>query len=234
MNLLLLPGLLCDAVVWREQVAGLPQLNCQSADYGVADSIAAMAERALAAAPERFALAGHSMGGRVALEIYRRVPERVSHLILLDTGFEPRAAGEPGAAEERKRLALLEQAQREGMRAMGHTWLQGMVHPQRLEDGPLMEELLQMVERKTPEIFAAQIKALLARPDGGEVLGTINCPTLLICGRQDAWSPLARHEEMAQLIGGSDLIAIEECGHMSTLERPVAVTQAIGHWLGVL
>lgn len=88
-----------------------------------------------------------------------------------------------------------------------------------------------MIERHTPEGHAAQIRALLERPDAGDMLPQIRCPTLIACGRQDAWSPLARHEAMAARVPNSQCVAIEHCGHMSTMEQPVAVTAALRHWL---
>jgi pimeloyl-ACP methyl ester carboxylesterase len=230
-DLLLLPGLLCNDAVWSEQVRLLPSLRCHIPDYGKADSIKAMAELVLNQAPARFLLAGHSMGGRVALEIYRQAPERVSRLILLDTGFRSRPTDETGEREERARMALLGQAREQGMRAMGTAWLQGMVHPERLSDEPLLASILNMIESKTPSIFAAQIQALLTRPEATPVLKNIQCPTLLICGRQDSWSPLSRHEEMAHLIPDSHLVVIEEAGHMSPMERPIEVASAIQNWL---
>ncbi|GGB97775.1 hydrolase [Marinobacterium zhoushanense] len=230
-TLMLLPGLLCDEAVWQEQLTDLHDLDCRVVDFGTADSISAMADIVLQQAPERFALAGHSMGGRVALEVYRRAPQRVSHLALLDTGYEARPQGAAGAPERQKRLALLEQAQREGMRAMGTVWAQGMVHPDRLRDRDLMESILAMIARKTPELFQAQIRALLDRPDATAILKSLHCPTLLLVGRQDSWSPLERHEAMAALAPGSVLSVIEDAGHMSTMERPRAVTAALREWL---
>ncbi|SEG85668.1 alpha/beta fold hydrolase [Marinobacterium lutimaris] len=231
-QMMLLPGLMCDGAVWTEQVKALaPMIDCQIADYGMADSIEAMADLVLASAPQRFVLAGHSMGGRVALEVCRKAPERVSHLILMDTGYKPRAAGEAGDKEQAGRFALLNKAREEGMRVMGQQWVQGMVHPERLDDQALVEEILAMIERKTPEIFAAQINALLNRPDATPVLESLSCPTLLLCGRQDSWSPLERHEEMAELVANAQLGAIEDAGHMSTMERPDEVSAAIKQWL---
>lgn len=232
--LLLLPGLLCDAAVWRSQVETLTGYHCQVPDYGLADSIEAMAASVLEGAPSRFVLAGHSMGGRVALEVYRRAPERVSSLMLLDTGYAARPAGEAGEREKRGRLELLHQARHAGMRAMGQTWLAGMVHPSRLDDTELVNAILAMIERKTPEIFAAQVQALLQRPDATPLLSELRCPALLICGRQDSWSPLSRHEEMAARIPGSRLEVIEDAGHMSTMERPHSVTTVMQEWLDSL
>lgn len=233
--LLLLPGLLCDEVVWRAQIAALAdRYDCQVADYGALDSLPAMAELALAGmsgTAGRFAVAGHSMGGRVAFEILRHAPQRVSRLILLDTGFLPRGQGEHGAHEAAQRQHLVALAYSHGMRAMGREWLRGMVPEQRWQDGELIEAILAMVERKTPATHAAQVQALLARPDASDVLPAIACPTLLLCGREDQWSPLARHEQMARLIPGARLRVIEQAGHMTTMECPDEVSAAMRGFL---
>jgi pimeloyl-ACP methyl ester carboxylesterase len=230
--LLLLPGLLCDEAVWAGQIAALGEsVRCIVPRYHDLDSIVAMAGRVLHEAPPRFALAGHSMGGRIALEVVRTAAERVSRLALLDTGYEARRAGEPGEQEARQRRHLVELARHRGMRAMGVEWVQGMVRPARLADSVLIERILAMIERHTPAGHSAQIRALLERPDASDVLPQIRCPTLIACGREDAWSPLARHEAMAALIPNSQLVVIEHCGHMSTMEQPAAVTAAMRHWL---
>jgi pimeloyl-ACP methyl ester carboxylesterase len=230
--LLLLPGLMCDRVVWGETMAALPGgLTCIVPAYGDIDTLGGMAERVLALAPPRFAAAGHSMGGRVALEIFRRAPERVAGLALLDTNYLPRPAGEAGAREERERMALMALARRFGTRIMGETWVKGMVHPDRLGDAALIGAILDMFQRKTADTFSAQIKALLARPDATPLLGAIRCPTLVLCGREDSWAPLARHAAMAAAIAGSELVVVEKCGHMSPMERPREVAGAFTAWL---
>lgn len=232
-TLVLLPGLLCDAAVWQAQVAALPSLACIVPDYGLRDSIHAMARQVLieVEAP-RFALAGHSMGGRVALEVARLAPDRIERLALLDTGFQPRPTGAAGDAEMRERFALLALAREQGMREMGRRWATGMVHPAQLEQS-VFETILDMIARKTPEAFAAQIRALLDRPDARPVLQALRCPTLLLCGRQDTWSPLARHEDMRDLVAGAELVVIEDAGHMTTMERPQPVNAALRRWLGL-
>lgn len=231
-TLLLLPGLLCDEQVWRAQIAALrDRFDCQVADYGRLDSLAAMAEHVLASAPTDFLLAGHSMGGRVALEILRRAPLRVAGLVLLDTGCEPRASGEQGERETAQRQGLVALGHGKSMRSMGREWLRGMLPESRWNDEVLMESILAMVERKTPQIHAAQIRALLTRPDAGAVLPGISCPTLLLCGREDRWSPLARHEQMAARIPGALLAVIEDAGHMTTMERPESVSAAMRNFL---
>ena len=231
-HLILVPGLMCDARSWEDQARELGLSTTISIpDHGSADSLGAMAEAIIAAAPDRFSIAGHSMGGRVAFEVFRRVPERVQGIALLDTAYGPRPPGAEGEDEAAKRYALLDIARRNGTRTMGAVWVQKMVHRDRLFETPLMEAILDMFGRKSCEIFAAQIKALLDRPDAGPLLATIKCPAMVLCGRQDTWSPVEVHEQMAARIPKSRLVVIEECGHMSTMERPEEVTAAMAEWL---
>jgi pimeloyl-ACP methyl ester carboxylesterase len=232
---LLLPGLLCDGTVWDYQARALEDLaECTTVEWGMEDSLAGMAETALGKAPERFAVAGHSMGGRVALEVYRAAPERVTGIALLNTGYKPLAKGAAGEQEGRERYALLEIARTQGMRAMAERWIPPMVHPDRRVDSALIERITDMFARKTPDAFEAQIRALLGRPDATAVLEQIRCPTLLLSGREDGWSPPARHAEMAALIPGAPgVVVVPESGHMSTLEQPAAVAEALRRWLKV-
>lgn len=201
------------------------------ASHGVLDSLEGMAQRILNESAGRFAIAGHSMGGRVALEVFRTAPERVSGIALMDTGVGALPAGDEGLREAEGRAALLAKARAEGMRAMAREWVQGMVHPGRLRDARLIEPILDMFEAKSPDIYAAQIRALLNRPDASEVLGTIRCPALVLCGHEDAWAPVQRHRDMAAAIGRCAFADIPNCGHMSTMERPQAVNEAMLSWL---
>ena len=231
-TLVLLPGLVCDRAVWAPQIQALSaRMDCQVADYGLLDSIGAMAQHVLdtTSAPT-FALAGHSMGGRVALEVVRLAPERVHHLALLDTGINPLATGVAGAKEKAGRKILLEIAIQQGMRAMATQWARPMIHPSR-HGTPLFEAVLDMLERSSAEQFAAQILALLSRPDAGPVLPAITCPTLVLTGRDDLWSPPEQHALMAGAVAGAQLCIVEQCGHMSTLEQPELVNAAFEGWL---
>ena len=232
-SLVLLPGLMCDAAVWAPMLPHLPA-GCRPwvADYGLANSITAMANLVLLNAPAaQFALAGHSMGGRVALEVARLAPHRVTHLALMDTGSQPLAAGEAGAQEATKRHALLAVARSQGVRAMAQVWVQGMVHPARLQDAALMESIVAMFSHKGADVFAAQIEALLARPDASEVLRSLRIPTLLQCGAQDTWSPPAQHEAMRALAPHAVFDVIADAGHMAPMERPEAVAASLARWL---
>ena len=230
--LLLLPGLMCDAAFWAPLVSVLPHgVAAQVVDYGDADTLTAMAETALAMAPARFVLAGHSMGGRVAMELVRLAPSRVARLILMDTGYLPLAMGAAGDTERAGRMALLAIAKTQGVRAMCSEWVRGMVHPGRLNDADLMQAIIDMFDRKTPDRFALQLNALLTRPDASPVLASLTMPTLLMCGRQDAWANVAQHEAMLALAVQAKMVVIEEAGHMVLMERPHETSQAITQFL---
>lgn len=231
-TVVLLPGLLCDHATWAAQCDALQGgAHCVVPSYGLDDALETMARRVLDESPvERFALVGHSMGARVALEVMRLAPQRVSRLALFDTGLDPIAPGPDGERERAQRLALLAMARAQGMRAMGRQWAPNMVLPAH-RDAPVFERILAMIERKTPEVFEAQIRALLGRPDARAVFTAIRCPVLLGCGRQDAWSPLARHEQMQRLLPASRLVVIEDSGHMSPMEQPDAVSRVLVDWL---
>jgi pimeloyl-ACP methyl ester carboxylesterase len=230
--LFLLPGLLCDRASWDDVASRLaPGVECRVPDYSSEHSLGAMAERVLAEAPATFALAGHSMGGRVALEVLRRAPGRVTRIALLDTGYRSRPDGSAGESERQKRLALLALARDKGMRAMGREWMRAMVHPARLADAPLVESILEMIERQTPDRYAAQVEALLDRPDVSDLLGGIAVPSLVACGREDGWAPPEQHAQIAARIPGSRLALFDDCGHMAPMERPDAVARELAAWL---
>ncbi|MEI9988717.1 MAG: alpha/beta fold hydrolase [Rhizomicrobium sp.] len=221
----LLPGLLCDAAVWRSQVRTLSDgHDVRVPHFFGYDSIPAMARSVLAMAPERFSLAGHSMGARVAIEIAGQAPERVERLALFDTGVHD---VRPGEREGRQELVDLAYAQ--GMEALAARWIPPMLAP--AADPALMAEIAAMVCRATPLIFARQIRALLERPSARAVLPAIACPVQIAVGRQDGWSPVSQHEEIAALVPGAKLTVIEDCGHMAPLEQPRAVGDILANWL---
>jgi len=232
--LVLVPGLVCDASVWQRQVDDLGSYRAiHVADHALCHDLGARADRLLARAPAKLAIAAHSMGGRVALEVYARAPERVTHLALLDTGYDSLPAGEAGEREKAGRYRLLDIARRDGMLAMAREWAQKMVHPRRLADTAFMDGIYQMIARAPVAQFEAQINALLARPDRTALFAHIRVPTLVLCGHEDGWSPLSQHEEMARRIKGSVLVDVPDCGHMCTLEQPAAISRALFIWLGL-
>ena len=195
--LLLLPGLLCDERLWRDQIQGLAGVEAGVADLTQDSDLAGMARRALAAAPPRFALAGVSMGGYVALEIIRRAPERVTRLALFDTSARP----DTDEASRRRRglMALTRSGQ---FRGVTPRLLPQLIHPDRLE-GPLGPEVMAMAERIGRDAFLRQQEAILARPDSRPMLGSIAVPTLVAVGAQDALTPPHLAAEMAAGIPGA-------------------------------
>jgi pimeloyl-ACP methyl ester carboxylesterase len=228
LQVVLLPGLLCDASIWAAQIAALkPYAGVAVGDFSQLGSLEEMARAALALREGPLIVIGHSMGARVALEMVRAAPERISKLALLDTGVHPVREG-----EEAKRQILVDLAF-EGMSALADRWLPPMVHEARTQDRRLMEPLRAMVMRASPEQHQRQIRALLNRSDARPLLPTIRCPVLVMVGRQDRWSPPAQHEEIAALIPHSELVVIEDSGHMSPVEQPEQVTKALLRWLGL-
>jgi pimeloyl-ACP methyl ester carboxylesterase len=226
-TLLLLSGLLCDETVWVDAAQELKSTaEVRIASFQGFDSIQAMAEHALRMAPQQFLVAGHSMGGRVALEIFRQAKERVLGLALLNSGVHPLRAGE---IESRGRLVKM--ARERGMSAVAAAWLPPMMGASKARVAQVMPKLQAMVERQTAESFGAQTKALLERPDAVRVLPTIEVPTLLASGTSDTWSPLMQHEEICRQIAGATLVAIEDSGHMAPAEQPHAVAAAMRPWI---
>jgi pimeloyl-ACP methyl ester carboxylesterase len=226
-SLVLIPGLLCSDDLFGPQRLGL-------ADYAQVSiaritgeaTLEGMARSVLRAAPERFALAGLSLGGYVAFEVLRQAPERVTRLALLDTNAR---ADRPEQIAQRQVLAGL--ARTLGVRATQAILLPFLLHPDRLGDIALRERVLKMADWVGPAAFARQQEAIIARPDNRPFLAGITCPTLIIVGAQDLMTPVKVAEELHSGIAGSRLEVIPDCGHLSTLERPEAVNAALRNWL---
>lgn len=224
--LLLLPGLLCDARLWRDQAAALaPLARPVVVDLTQDDRIEAMAARALAAVGGRFALAGLSMGGYVALEIMRRAPERVIRLALLDTSARPDTP-----EQMRRRRGLISLSRSGRFRGVTPRLLPQLIHPARL-DGPLPREVMAMAERVGKDAFLRQQEAIMHRPDSRPDLPRIAVPTLVGVGAEDALTPPELAAEMAALIPGARLRHFADAGHLPTMETPDAVTAAMAAWL---
>jgi pimeloyl-ACP methyl ester carboxylesterase len=226
-NLVLVPGLLCTRALWAAQLAALGDIaDMTVANHTGHDSLAGIARSILASAPERFALAGLSMGGYVAYEILRQAPERVTKLALLDTGYR---ADAPERREQR--LALMALAEREGARKAQESLLPVLIHQSRLADRALVEAVLQMGADTGTAAFKRQQTALMGRPDNAALLASIRCPTLVIVGREDVLTPPELAQDIARGISGASLEIIRECGHLSTMEQPAAVNRALRSWL---
>jgi len=225
-DLLLLPGLLCDARLWRDTLAVLGEtVSPQVADLTLDDTIHAMARRALATAPPRFALAGLSMGGYVALEIMRQAPERVTRLALFDTSAR---ADSPEAA--RRRRALMALSRTGQFRGVTPRLLPSLLHPEAV-DGPLGLEVRAMADRVGHEAFLRQQMAILHRPDSRPMLPGIAVPVLVAVGEQDILTPPELAEEMAGAIPGAQLARIPRSGHLPTMEQPEHSAGLMRQWL---
>jgi pimeloyl-ACP methyl ester carboxylesterase len=227
---LFVPGLLCDADLWAAQLAAISaDRPVMVANIAGADTVAALAQTALAVAPQHFALAALSMGGYVALEMLRQAPQRVAGLALVDTSARP-----DSAEQARRRRGLIALARTGKFKGVTPRLLPMLLHPGRLDDAVLTGRVMAMAERIGREAFLRQQTAILGRPDSRPDLPGIGVPALVVCGRQDAITPLDVAEEMAGLIPGGELVAIEDSGHLSPMERPEAVNAALGAWLGRL
>jgi pimeloyl-ACP methyl ester carboxylesterase len=228
-NLILLPGLLNDARLWQHQTDQLMSIaNVSVADMTRSDTIAGLAADVLEQAPTgMFALGGLSMGGYVALEIMRQAPERVTALALIDTSARPDTAE---ATANRYRLIELAQTD---FAAVPHDLMQKLLYPPHLEDDGLVACVTEMAAAVGKDVFIRQQQAIMHRADSRPTLSRIDCPTLLLCGREDKVTPVEVHEEMAALIPRATLTIVEHCGHLSALEQPDAVTEALRNLLQV-
>jgi pimeloyl-ACP methyl ester carboxylesterase len=227
-DLLLLPGMLCDQAMWRHQSQSLGTLlSVQTGDIGAANSIKQIAQQVLAQAPATFALAGLSMGGIVAMEMWRQAPQRIERLALLDTNYR---ADLPDRRRVRDRQ--ISQVKEGHLR----TILLDELKPNYLAschraNTDLLDSLLAMGERLGETVFINQSLALRDRQDSTATLATISCPTLVLCGVEDGLCSPTLHSEMAALIPGATSLVIADCGHISTMEQPDQVTAALRVWL---
>ena len=227
-GLVLVPGLLCDELMWRPQLSALAAVaDCWVADHTRSETMADVAADVLRDAPfETFALAGLSMGGYVALEMMRQATQRVLKLALLDTT----ARGDT-PEQTRRRMDLISLAGRGRFLGITDILLPMLIHRSQLANRELASTIKRMAKNTGRDAFIRQERAIMSRTDSLPLLPRIACPTLVMCGRQDALVPLSLHEEMAARISGSRLEIVEECGHLSTLERPAETSAALARWL---
>jgi pimeloyl-ACP methyl ester carboxylesterase len=228
--LILLPGLLCDARLWRETIAALGDAapRCTVADLTQDDSVGAMAARVLAAAPPRFALCGLSMGGYVAFEVLRQAtPGQVVRLALLDTSARP-----DSEEQARRRRGLMALARTGRFHGVTPRLLPQLVHPDHL-DGPVGAEVIAMAERVGQAAFLRQQAAILGRPDSRPDLPGLDIPTLVAAGEADVLTPPALAEEMEAAIPGARLALLPGCGHLPPIEDPAATAALLRSWLAM-
>ena len=224
--LLLLPGLSSTPELWDEVRAALPVGIASTAlENPAIEDIDAIAAGILAKAPPRFALAGFSFGGYVALAIAAQAMNRIERLALIATGSN---ADSPEAAASRKRLIEIARTDYESVEARMTKFL---LHPERVEDPGIHEKRLRMSRDCGAARFIAQQRAAMARPARESVLASIRVPTLIAVGREDRITPLAQHEEMARRVPAAELVVFERCGHLAPLEAPVELAQALTKWM---
>lgn len=215
-HIVLLSGLLCDKTVWQEVAEQLsPTYDVSIIDFRGFNRIEDMAAKVLSSTVGEFILIGHSLGGRVALEVYNQQPKRVTALGLFNTGVHPRTAGEIPVRQK-----LIELARRDGIPAVCNAWLPPMLGKSAQMDKALVKRLENMVNRYSTNDYLKQIEALLNRPDASTVLAKITVPALLLSAEEDKWSPISQHEDMHQFINNSTLVEIKDAGHFVPIEKP--------------
>ena len=226
-TLVLVPGLLSDSRVWlplSESVGKkMPVYHAALAGY---DSLAAMAKYILGEVSGPIVAVGHSMCGRVCMEMARLDPERVIGLVLADTGYHGLRDG-----ELKKRQAVVDLGHK-SMPTLVDSWLPPMVNPDRHRESDLMGNLRQMALQFDSVTHESWIRALINRPDAGSYLHAIHCPVLLMTGDRDNWSPISQHREMAELLPDSEFVVIDDAGHFAPVERPYVVCSSVIEWLG--
>jgi pimeloyl-ACP methyl ester carboxylesterase len=226
-SLLLLSGLLCDQSFWSDIPERLaPLAKASVVAFRGFSSIPAMARHVLDSAPENFAVAGHSMGGRVALELIRLDPRRITGLALLNTGVHGVREGEP---QSRARLVRI--AHERGMSAVAAEWLPTMMGSDRARSAELMPQLTAMIERFTAQAYAEQMNAMLHRPEVLSLLPLIAVPTLLLSGSDDTSSSVSQQHSIQRKVPHATLFEIHRAGHMAPSERPESVAIALREWL---
>lgn len=224
---LMIPGLLLSARLYAPQITALwPTASVMVANHTGADSMAAIARGILAEAPPRFSLVGLSMGGYISFEILRQAPQRVARVALLDTMARPDT---PEASAARR--SQMELAASGRFAEVVTALIPRLVHASREHDS----QLRGLIETMGAEVGAAgylrQQTANIARIDSRPFLKDIRCPALVLVGDGDQLTPPDRAAEIAAGISGAYLVVVPQCGHLSPLERPQAVTDALQAWL---
>lgn len=225
--LVLLPGMMCDARVFGAQLTALSRERAvMVAPITLGERVEEIASNIIDQLPHRFALAGLSMGGIVAMEVLRRVPDRISRLCLMDTNPLAETPAEAAAREPlivRARAGFLEDVMQEAM------------HPDILAPGThrrrVLDRVYQMARDMGPEVFVNQSRALQRRRDQQGTLRKSHTPTLILCGTHDPLTPVKRHSFMAELMPHADLLVMENAGHFPSLECPDELTKILRNWL---
>ena len=222
----LVPGLLCSSEIFAFQIPALwPSGPVTVASTLEGQTIGEAAASILRDAPPRFALAGISMGGYLCLEIMRQAPSRVLKLALIDTSARPDTTQQTDA-----RRQSLTQARTRFM-AIALQSLASLLHPLRRGDPDILDINRRMARAVGLEGYERQLKIAISRPDSRPFLGAIDVPTLVLVGDSDPLTPLAHSQEIASAVRGAMLKVVPDCGHLSPIEQPGAVSEALGEWI---
>jgi pimeloyl-ACP methyl ester carboxylesterase len=225
MAMLLVPGFMLDADLWRDMEPELARFGpIKHADLSQDGTLKDMALCALADAPPKFVLVGFSMGGYVAREIVRQAPDRVTALVLIATS----ARGDSDVQALRK-AAISAQTDTASFRGLSGPAIASSLHPDNAARADLIARIQAMGQRLGGEVFRRQ--SLLDRQDERSTLGAIRCPTLVIAGEQDKLRTRAEVLELHHGIEGSAFEIINDTGHMIPLEAPESLGRTIRSWL---
>ncbi len=226
-DVVFVPGLLCTADLFAAQRTALGDAHAISiGEHHHDDTLSAVAARILENAPDRFIYAGLSMGGYIGFEMMRQAPGRFEAFILLNT-----SARADTAEQTERRKALIEIARTEGMDALSETLLPAFLGETNLGREDLRTTVRKMARDTGAEAYLTQQAAIMSRADSREMLRGIDVPTLVIVGAHDTLTPPELSREIAQGIPGAELVVIDDCGHLSTIEQPEAVNDAIRSFL---
>ena len=228
-HLVLIPGMLCDQRQWQYQQEFF-RSKCQSvyvADTTRGDSIEQIAKQVFERAPKSFALAGLSMGGIIAFEMWRQAPERISRLAVLDTNASMETVERGEARSKLLQRALMGEL----MEVMAESLKPQYLAKQNQDNQELLDTIMKMAIDLGEKVFEKQVKAVAGRADSIPTLKTISVPTLVLCGEEDSLCPVSFHEAIADQIPNAQLAVIKNCGHLSTMEQPNLVNQELELWL---
>jgi pimeloyl-ACP methyl ester carboxylesterase len=221
--ILLIPGLNCTARLYAQQIPHLWRSGpLMIADHTCGESVPSIADAILASAPPRFSLVGFSLGGYLAFEILRKAPDRVARLALLDTSARADTAEQ--AEHRRQRIAAAQTGR--FLESLGAQFPL-LVGPSHRGDVNLQETYRSMATESGPDTFIRQTKAAMIRPDSRHCLSAIRCPTVIIVGEKDELTPPEMGQEIAAGISQSKLIVVPDSGHLTPLEQPQLITEAL-------
>lgn len=225
--LVFIPGLACTGALFADQIAALAgSREVTIGDHMQHDTMPEIAAHILATAPDRFCLAGLSMGGYISLEIMRQAPERVERLALLDTSARADTVEKIEQRNDALRLAAAGK-----FMAVCHSTLDLSIAASRHGDAALKTAIIEMATDTGADVWAQQIRAIIGRKNSVPLLKEITCPTLVVVGDEDQLTPPEWAVEMADGIAGARLEVIADCGHMSSMERPDVVNGLLRDWL---